>query len=152
MSRLCTLMGVRLVRVRREFDWEEALPEDAHVHPNLFLAFSQTARCVYYAEPKRTALLYLPHEVIHVVWPTVPWDPEIEWLEGLLPYEMAWLDRLCRTSTERECFKCWSRYADEGRDAVADFDFVLGDGGSSAHGRLLQPPRPMGSGLKRVVV
>lgn len=95
--------------------WRRNIPADAEVFPGAAnVAFVQSEKRVYHAAPIRRSLLYLPHEAVHCVWPEVPEDAADEWEVGLIPYELAWLERLCTTPTQRRCLGVWQQYADEG--------------------------------------
>lgn len=105
---LARALGVR-VRSRLNF------PATASVHPTAAVAFDRAQRAVYFAAPRAHVRLFLPHEVIHVVWPDTHMSgPEEEWDSGMIDYELAWLQRLCTTPRARECLDAWSAYAGEG--------------------------------------
>lgn len=103
-------MGARLEKRRFVPSWAE-------IHPNGLVGFSRTSRCVYY-ETLADALLYLPHEIVHCIWPDIPKTPGEEWRDGLIDYELAWLEKLCQTPNERRCLEAWRAYAEEDSDGT----------------------------------
>jgi hypothetical protein len=110
---LAKVLGVRVRRIRYA-----AMPDVAIEHPGAQCAFSPERREVYYWSSREEARIYLPHEIIHSMWPDPdPWDltgPEHEWECGLIDYELGWLTKLCQSWQAKECLVGWSGYAYEG--------------------------------------
>lgn len=74
-----------------------------------------------FAERPDNSPTWMPHEATHVVWPWLH-DSALEWDSGMIPFELAWLDRLCGPSPiGREAFDEFVGYAEDG---------VPGDGGA----------------------
>ena len=105
-----SLLGVTLITKpgRKVFRW----------HTSFNVGFHQQSKTVYlrgrYGEAKdpwsylrdqdgetgtgmgKDPWIYFPHEATHCVWPLPrPYDPEGEWLCGMIQFELAWLKRLC---------------------------------------------------------
>lgn len=120
--RLYDILGVQL---RRGIPTADRVPDRVEHPGGAPVAFSKRRKSVYYEPPQDAWLLYLPHEAVHVVWPDIPVHAGDEWLSGMISYELAWLERLCQTQTERACLDVWQNYANEGLHEVGDLGDVL---------------------------
>lgn len=114
-----------VLRVRLVFAPKK--PRGAWVlHPNhAGLGFSQRRRAVWIGAPDLGAPtdfgdvegVWTPHEVTHAAWPDLPLDSEAEWRSGLIPYERAWMRRLCSNTAMVEALE---EYTEEGADVRCD--------------------------------
>lgn len=85
--------------------------------------FSRPERAVRIAHPDLASLAlwddaplgaYAPHEVTHAIWPgRIATSPEEEWASGMMPFEMAWMRRLC---TDPNMFRVLAEYAKDGQE------------------------------------
>lgn len=98
-------------RGRRKPKWATL---DYCEHPSLPVAFVPGQRLVLYWDAGLE--LYLPHEIIHAVWAGSEdfMGPDAEWSEGMIPYEIAWVEKLTVTPAALECLPAWLAYAREG--------------------------------------
>lgn len=126
------LFNVRIQRVSENQFFEKVRMNFEHgeieQHPSGDIAFSKAHRAVLHVGPTREHLMLLPHEITHVMWPgTMPEDPENEWSFGMIPYELAWMKKLCREKGKKgiQCLDAWSYYAHEGAPMEEDMHIMM---------------------------
>lgn len=91
VRRLQGILGVQMTSVRELPSREKS---GWYHHPAYPLAFSPEERKVYYLGSMDEWLPYLPHELVHAVWPDDPQTADEEWAIGMISYERAWIERL----------------------------------------------------------